>query len=146
MNFVITILLIFLSACSVQSKTKSVEGKVSITSNLANKIGPSDVLYILAYPVTNNNTDPKAKPESQPSQNPLAVHKIAPVILPTKYSLSQEDIIFPEKKFEGNLNVMARLQKNPESTPAQRGEYEGWAKKNPVKPGDKNVDILLVSP
>ncbi len=124
-----------LAACSVESKPQTIEGKVSLAPNLANKIGPSDVLYILAYPETQASLT-----------SPLAVHKIAPVILPTKYTLSQEDIIFPEKKLEGSLNIMARLQKNPESNPSQKGDFEGSAKKNPVKRGSKNVDIILLSP
>ena len=131
------ILLLFLAACSVESKAKTIEGKVSIPHNLANKVGASDILYILAYPPS----------ESRPSlRTPLAVHKIAPVIFPVKYVISQDDIVFPERNFEGLMEIGARLHKNPESSPAQQGEFEGVAKKNPVQPGSKNVDITLEIP
>lgn len=145
---ILALLLLSLSipACSVESKPKTIEGKVNIPHNLANKIGASDVLYILAYPVS--SPEPAAKSsETQPAlKTPLAVHKIAPVIFPVKYEISQEDIIFPENKFEGLMDISARVQKNPESAPAQKGDFEGMAKKNPVLPGSKNVDIMLGLP
>jgi len=146
-KIVASFLFLSLAACSVESKPQTIAGKVNIPNNLSNKIGPSDVLYILAYPSGSTESSKKA-PESQASAlpNPLAVRKIAPVIFPAKYELSQEDIIFPEKKFEGLMNVVARVQKNPESAPAQKGEFEGSAKKNPVQPGSKNVDIMLEAP
>ncbi len=145
---ILALLLLSLSiaACSVESKPKTIEGKVNIPNNLANKIGASDVLYILAYPVSAPESAAKTSETNPALKTPLAVHKIAPVIFPAKYELSQDDIIFPEKKFEGLMEITARVQKNPESAPAQRGDFEGTAKKNPVVPGSKNVDILLGLP
>lgn len=144
MKKAILILLLFLAACSVESKAKTIEGKVSIPNNLANKVGASDILYILAYPALSSNESHPKGSESRPAlRTPLAVHKIAPVIFPVKYEISQEDIVFPEKKFEGLMEVGARLHKDPESNPSQKGEFEGLAKKNPVQPGSKNIDIIL---
>ncbi len=138
MKKIILLLLLFFTACSVESKPNTIQGKVSLAPNLANKIGPSDILYILAYPVSSS--------QNTSLGTPLAVRKIAPVIFPAKYEISQEDIIFPEKKFVGLMNVIARVHKNPESAPAQRGELEGFSKKNPVQPGSKNIDIILENP
>lgn len=136
MKKIILLLILFFAACSVESKPSSIQGKVSLAPNLANKIGPSDILYILAYPESQNASD----------TTPLAVRKIAPVIFPAKYEISQEDIIFPEKKFMGSMRIMAHLHKNPESAPAQKSEFEGFYKKNPVQPGSKNIDIILEIP
>ncbi|GEM_PF-3186703 len=136
----ILVLSFTLGACAVESKHASIEGKVILSPALASKIGPSDILYVLAYPVTGLKGSEK---QSSFQGAPLAVRKIAPVIFPVKYEMSEADVMFPEKKFEGLLNVMARLHKNPESAPAQKGDFEGLAKRNPAAVGSKNIDIIL---
>ncbi len=142
------LLFIGIHGCAIESKSSKIGGEVNLPNNLANKVGPSDTLYILAYPNSISSNTQKLKPESQASSEtkPLVVQKIAPIIFPVKYELSQEDIIFPEEKFKGPLNIIARVHKNPESLPTQKGELEGSAKKNPVEPGSKNVDIILSIP
>src|SRR5262249_10065604 len=85
------------------------------------------------------------KSESSPQFStlaPMAVQKIAPVHFPMKYQLTQEDVIFPDKKFDGLVNIVARIDKdgNTKLTP---GDFEGFYTNNPAKVGEKRVNILI---
>jgi len=140
------LIFLLLSACSAQSKLATISGKIMISSSLASKIGPSDVIFVMAYP-----EEAESQPETQKSgvkavgspPPPLAVEKIMPPVFPAHYQLSKEDVIFPERRFEGALQIRARLDKDGNAKTVQTGDLEGVYKKNPVSVGSKNVDIVI---
>ncbi len=121
---------------------------MSVTSELASKLNPSDVLYVIAIPFTQTETLP-SKPESTPLQTkklplqPIAVIKIAPVRLPASYDLSEKDVLFPDKKFEGPFTLIAKIKRGGKPSISEKGDLEGVYQKGSVSLGMKNVDIVI---
>jgi hypothetical protein len=136
----------FLGSCSEQSAPPFISGRITVAPSLASKMGPSDAVFIMALPregSRDNSTN--KKPETAPARStiaPVAVKKIAPAIFPLDYKLSQDDVIFPDKRFDGDLFIMARIDKNGEAF-KEKGDLEGVYKKNPVRVGTKRVDIVI---
>ena len=140
----IALIVLCLTACSVESKPKIIQGTVSIAPAYANKGAPSDTLYILAYKVSKKE-GPESAPESHPAylkEPPLVIKKISPVLFPVKFELSEKDILFPENKLSDEVNLIARLSRSG-SPVAKKGDLEGVYKKNPTKVGEKNAEILI---
>ncbi|MFO1520195.1 MAG: hypothetical protein U1F57_11145 [bacterium] len=140
--------------CNAQSKPTTISGRLTLGSGLASKIGPSDVVFIIAFPAEAESqpapvsANPKAEskpaaPQISPSAKPIAVQKIAPAIFPMDYQLSQDDILFPENRFEGSLHIIARVDKDGNAKSVNPGDLEGSYKKNPVKVGSTHVDFAI---
>jgi hypothetical protein len=85
------IALFLLPACSAQSKPVAISGKITITSALASKIGPSDVIFVMAYPEETESQPESLKAGAKALNNPpppLAVQKIMPPLFPAHYQLT----------------------------------------------------------
>ena len=139
-------LFLFFPACSAQSKQVGISGKITISSSLVSKIGPSDVIFVMAFPAETESKAETMKSDSKASDTPsapLAVQKIMPPIFPMNYQLTKQDVIFPERRFEGPLQIRVRLDKDGNAKTVQPGDLEGVFKKNPITVGSKNVDIVI---
>jgi len=135
LGFHLSILILILAGCSAQSQLTSISGTLSLTPSLQSKIGASDVIFVMAYPLGG---------ETRPaSSNPIAVQKITPPVFPAPFHLSQKDVIFPERRFEGLLEIRARVDKDGKATTIESGDLEGSYKKNPVAVGSKDVELLI---
>ena len=143
---ILALIVLFLPACSAQSKLATISGKITISSSLASKIGPSDVIFVMAYSEETESQPASIKSGSKVSNSPLpplAVQKIMPPVFPAHYHLSKHDVIFPERRFEGPLQLRVRLDKDGNAKTIQPGDLEGVFKKNPVSVGSKNVDMVI---
>ncbi len=132
--------LIFFSHCSVQSTQKTIQGRITITQTLSSKVGPSDALYVFAYPLT---PSPETTSAVLPETAPIAVKKIAPVLFPVQYQLSQQDTLFPEQHFEGDLIMRVKIKRELGSGLERKTELIGEYKKNPVRAGAEQVDMVI---
>lgn len=132
--------------CSAQSRIPKIQGEINVTSSLANKVSPTDILYIYAYESrpAPPSAESQAQAESQKSQGPkpIVVLKIAPVIFPVNYTLSKNDVIFPEKKLDGALEIQARLEHSEPGSNKKR-VFVGSYPKNPVYLGTSRINFLL---
>ncbi len=140
------IFLVSLSHCSAQSRIPKIQGEINVTSSLANKVSPTDVLYINIFAWQPPQNAPTSKPETEasvsPARKPITVLKIAPVIFPVKYTVSKNDIIFPEKKLEGPLEINARLEHSEPGNNKKR-IFIGTYPKNPVYLGNTKINFTL---
>ena len=144
---IVSFFILFLcTQCSVQSKSASISGQITISPSLASKIGPSDILYVVALPHEEPEivTPPLINSNPiRPKRIPIAVQKISPIRFPMKYQLSQKDVLFPETHFEGAIDLIAKIKKDEDLTLDQKGDLEGSYKKNPAAVGANHVDMVI---
>ncbi len=107
---------------------KVLAGTVRIAPRLAGKVGPGDVLYVIAR----RGPGP-----------PLAVKRIASPAFPVSFRLSREDMVMASGPFEGEVSVVARVRKGGAAGPAQSGDLEGSFPGHPVRIGDAPIEILI---
>jgi len=136
-TILILILFIFpLSACSKKSESPiadvnlgaTISGLITVAPELQSKISHPTTVFIIAR----KDVGP-----------PLAVKKMIDPTFPLAYILSAEDAMFPGTPFQGEVKVTARIDKDGNAGPAQPGDLEGVASKNPARVGDRNVDIVI---
>jgi hypothetical protein len=111
----------------VAGKTLNVQGTISVSEGLKNKIKDNAVLFLFA-----RSAEVKRGP-------PLAVQRIPDLKFPLKFSLGAQDVMFPGTNFEGPMVLTGRIDADGDAR-AGAGDIEGFVE---VKPGDKNVELLL---
>ena len=95
------------------------------------KIPPGAVLYIFAR---------RSEGLKGP---PMAVKRVvAPFQLPLEFKLSATDSMMPGEKFEGPMNITARIAMSGAVMPVQPGDIEGMTAK-PVKVGTNGIEVEL---
>ena len=104
-----------------------VSGTISMAPGVQAAIHPNAGLFVFA------------RPEGVDTGPPLAVRKHGIFDFPFEFEIGQLNTMIEGSLFEGNLTLTARLDQdgNRKSSP---GDIEGFVK---VKPGDKNVELLL---
>ncbi len=143
-HFLLLITLL-LASCSAESHLISISGTITVSPPLLSKLEPSDVLQIMAVSEESMNAFKEEESKGKPKKNrvPVAIQKIAPITFPLKYKISEEDVLFPENRFRGNLFIMAKIEKkNPKNLDEKR-TLEGSYLKNPVPVGSKNIDMII---
>lgn len=106
----------------------AIMGMISIDPSLQSQLRPTDTLFIIA------------KKDVGP---PLAVKKIPNPTFPYAYALTAENVMFPGTPFQGEVKVTARVDRDGNAGPAQPGDLEGIATKNPARVGERDVDIVI---
>lgn len=106
----------------------SISGQITLAPEMMSKVGPTDTLYIIA------------KKGAGP---PLAVKRLANITFPFHYEMTAADVMFPGTPFQGEVQVVARVDKDGNAGPAQPGDLEGTSTKNPARVGDGDVDIVI---
>ena len=117
---------------SAKTAPNTISGTVTIAPDLEKKLGPTDVLFVVARPA-----------DAPPFGPPVAAKKITPVKFPQDYTLSQADVFFEGVTLSGKLNVFAKLDKDGNAGPPRPGDLEGEHKGNPVNVGQTHVDITI---
>ena len=111
----------------VEGKVLNIQGTVSVSEGLKNKIPENATLFLFA-----RNLDVKRGP-------PLAVQRIPEIKMPFKFSLGPQDIMISGTPFDGPMVLTGRIDSDGDAR-VGIGDIEGFKK---VKPGDKNVELLL---
>lgn len=111
----------------VEGEVLNIQGTVSISEGLKNKIPENATLFLFA-----RNLDVNRGP-------PLAVQRIPEIKMPFKFSLGPQDIMIPGTPFDGPMVLTGRMDADGDAR-VGAGDIEGFVK---VKPGDKNVELLL---
>lgn len=107
---------------------KVLAGTVRISPSLAGKVGPGDVLFVFAR---------------RGSGPPLAARRIPNPAFPVSFRLGPEDMVMARGPFQGEVSVIARIKKGGAAGPAQPGDLEGSYPGNPVKIGQKQIDVVI---
>ena len=106
----------------------TITGLITLSNDLQSQVRPTDVLFVIAR----NDAGP-----------PLAVKKIPNPSFPLPYALTANDVMFPGTPFQGEVRVVARLDRDGNAGPSQPGDLEGTATKAPARVGDRDVDIVI---
>lgn len=127
--------LLGLTACSKAPTTvaditqgATITGLITVSPELQSQIQPTDIVFIIAR----KDVGP-----------PLAVKKIPNPSFPLPYALTAEDVMFPGTPFQGEVRIIARIDRDGNAGPAQPGDLEGTAVKVPARVGDRDVDIVI---
>jgi cytochrome c-type biogenesis protein CcmH len=137
MKFVFPVLAILLAsaACSKTpdavadiNEGATISGIITVAPELTAKLQPTDVLFVIAR----KDVGP-----------PLAVKKIPNPAFPAAYALTAADVMFPGTPFQGEVRVLARVDRDGNAGPAQPGDLEGTAAKARARVGDRDVDIMI---
>ena len=111
----------------VEGEVLNIQGTVRVSEGLQNKIPENATLFLFV-----RNLDVKRGP-------PLAVQRLAEIKMPFKFSLGPQDIMIPGTPFDGPMVLTGRIDADGDAR-VGAGDIEGFVK---VKPGDKNVELLL---
>lgn len=107
-----------------------IAGRVSIAPELAAKVSPTDVLFVIVR-----------RPQGAP--RPLAVKRIDRPQFPVSFELTNADVMAEGSELRGMVDVLARLDKDGLAGPPQPGDLEGRFEKNPTLAGSKEVEITI---
>lgn len=111
----------------VEGAVSNIQGTVSLSEGLKNKMPENATLFLFV-----RNLDVKRGP-------PLAVQRIPEIKMPYKFSLGPQDIMIPGTPFDGPMVLTGRIDSDGDAR-VGAGDIEGFVK---VKPGDKNIELLL---
>jgi cytochrome c-type biogenesis protein CcmH len=103
-----------------------IAGRVSLAPALGAKIGPTDVLYLIA-----KNTQTKTIEAVRRQERP---------VFPLRFELSGADSMTGDGQFTGPFEITARLSRTGDAIPAT-GDLEGVIRG--VSPGAKDVAITI---
>ncbi len=106
----------------------TISGLIHIAPEFESQLRPTDIVFIIAR----KDVGP-----------PLAVKRIGNPTFPLAYVLTADDAMFPGTPFQGEVKVIARVDRDGNAGPAQPGDLEGTAAKNPARVGDRDVDIVI---
>ena len=107
-----------------------IAGVVSIDSHLADKVGATDVLFVIVR-----------RPGGAP--RPVAVKRIDGPQFPVTFEITNKDVMVQGSELRGMVDVIARLDKDGTAGPPQPGDLEGRFDKNPTLPGSRDVNIVI---
>ncbi len=109
---------------------RTISGTITLDSPLANKVGDTNVVYIIA-----RSADMQGPP--------MAVQQLRDIKFPYPYTLSSADLMMQGGSFQGKVNIVVRLDKDGAAGPPQPGDLEGVYASNPATVGDQKVDIVI---
>jgi hypothetical protein len=109
------------------------EGTIEAGPGLAEKIKPGDVIFLSAKTV-----DPKTGEILRGP--PLAVERLTVDKLPMAFSLSNQNAMVAGTRLEGQVAIVARVDRDVEATTREPGDIEGVVK---TAPPQKSLKLVL---
>lgn len=116
--------------CEKPAGSGVVAGRVMIAPELADKVRPTDVLFVIVR-----------RPQGMP--RPLAAKRIEAPKFPVAFEITNGDVMTAGTELRGMVDVIARLDRDGQAGPAQPGDLEGQFAKNPTLVGSREVDIVI---
>lgn len=113
-----------------QGTPPGISGTISILPELAGKVGPNAVLYVIAR---------------SGEGMPVAVKRLASPTFPVRFFLGQEAVMMPDNPLEGKVELTARIAQNGQAGEPEPGDLEGAADPNPVSLGSENVRVVIAT-
>ncbi len=110
-------------------KTFIISGSIEIQQGLKKKVDPLSVLFVMAR---------------APGGGMVAVKKMMPpFVFPLEFTLDENDLMISGTEIPKNLIVTARLDKDGNANPTQKGDILGKTPQKEIKRGQSEVKILL---
>jgi cytochrome c-type biogenesis protein CcmH len=116
--------------CEKPTGDGRIAGRVAIAPELAGKVAPTDVLFVIVR-----------RPQGPP--RPLAVKRVDSPRFPVAFEITNADVMMKGSELRGMVEVVARLDKDGVAGPAQPGDLEGEFAKNPTLAGARDIEIVL---
>jgi len=116
--------------CEGPNAQSTISGRVSIASELASKVSPTDTLFVIVR-----------RPGGQP--RPLAVKRIDGPQFPVTFEITNADVMVQGSELRGMVDVVARVDKDGMAGQPKPGDMEGQYDKNPTLPGGKDLEIVI---
>jgi cytochrome c-type biogenesis protein CcmH len=107
-----------------------IAGQIRIDPKLADRVRPSDVLFIIVR-----------RPQGMP--RPIAVKRVVAPTFPVQFQISNDDVMVEGSELRGMVEVLARLDRDGQAGPPQAGDLEGRFDKNPTLVGAQDLQIVL---
>lgn len=123
-----SVVFLVLSLAAPASFAQAIHGTVTVASELAKKVTPSAVLFVIA------------RPEGVQGGPPLAVIRVGSPKFPQAFEIGPKNVM-SGGDFKGSLVLTAKLSKSGDPMTAP-GDLLGAAEK-PVSPGAKDVQLVL---
>lgn len=111
------------------ASTQSVKGKIEVPPSLAADVKSGDIIFLIA----------RKAGEAGP---PLAVKRMTVTETPIVFELGGADVMMHGASLDGEILVVARVDKDGMAGPPMPGDLEGSTAK-PVTMGDENVTIVI---
>ena len=73
---------------------------------------------------------------------PLAVRKLDAAVFPVEFSIGASDVMMPGRRFEGDIALSARLDRDGNAMTRDPNDLSGTVA-SPVQPGSTGVEIVL---
>lgn len=105
-----------------------IEGTITVAPELTGKASAGDTLFIIA--------------RQGAGGPPLAAKKLAVSHFPMKYALGPENVMMQGMPWQGELQIIVRVDKDGNATTKSPGDIMG-SSKTLVKVGSKGADIIL---
>jgi cytochrome c-type biogenesis protein CcmH len=116
--------------CEAPRGSGVIAGRITLDPALADKVAPTDVLFIIVR-----------RPQGPP--RPIAVKRVDHPQFPVSFEITNKDVMVQGSELKGMVTVLARLDKDGKAGPAQEGDLEGEFDKNPTLVGGTNIDIVI---
>jgi hypothetical protein len=116
------------AAPPVASEQEPIRGTVSLAAELADRLPPGGVLFLMARPS-----------EGGP---PLAVQRIPSPQFPLEFAIGSADWMAKSVPFAGPLGLTARLDGDGDATTRSAGDLQGAAQGS-YGPGDRGVSLVI---
>jgi hypothetical protein len=115
-----------------QAADGTISGKVLLSKELKDKVGPTAVLYIVA------------RPNGMTAGPPTAVKRIpGPIQFPVSFEIGASDRMMPDGPFAGQFTIMARISQSGSASPVSPGDLIVSQPANGVSPGGKPVSLKI---
>lgn len=117
-------------SCEAPRGSGVIAGRVTIDPALADKVSPTDVLFVIVR-----------RPGGPP--RPVAVKRIDAPRFPVAFEITNKDVMVQGSELRGMVSVVARVDKDGQAGPPQAGDLEGEFEKNPTLVGGTDIEIMI---
>lgn len=117
-------------SCEQQGGSGVIAGEVTIAPDLAGRVKPTDVLFVIVR-----------RPSGAP--RPLAAKRIDNPAFPVSFEITNADVMMQGTELRGMVDIIARLDRDGQAGQPQSGDMEGRYEKNPTLPGGRDIKITI---
>ncbi len=116
--------------CEAPQSAGIIAGRITLDPKLADKVTPTDVLFIIVR-----------RPQGPP--RPIAVKRVDGPRFPLSFTITNEDVMLKGSELRGMVEVIARLDRDGQAGPPEAGDLEGTFDRNPTLVGGKDLEIVI---
>lgn len=116
--------------CEAPQSVRVIAGHITIDPTLADRVRPTDVLFIIVR-----------RPQGPP--RPIAVKRVDSPRFPVSFKITSDDVMLKGSKLQGMVEILARLDRDGLAGPPEPGDLEGVYDRNPTMVGKQNLEIVI---